>query len=506
MKAATAAIRWRITLTVTLLCIIAFVSACNGQHRSAASDPAPPAISFMVPLSQPQPPSAESIGRLEKLTGTSLKIDWISNDNYTEKMVNALETNTLKQVTYVNGADYGLVKNSIRSDMFWEIGPYLDDYPNLNRLKREALDETKVDGKIYGLFSERPPSRQGLIIRKDWLDKLGLKEPGTLDELYHMLVMFTRGDPDGNGKNDTIGLADRNDLIFGAFKTFSSYFGAPNNWGLVNGKLSPEFMSQEYIDTMNFMKKLYDEKLVNADFPVTSKQIQRYMLITGKAGAVVGAMDDAQRLQEQMRKTNPNAELTLVNRIRGPEGYGIWSIPDYSGVFLFSKKAIPSERDLRTILQFFDRTMDPDVGNFLKFGQEGKHYTVQDSKVVMNQTASESFNQDIRPLYSLMIANLSNPNLLKPSDKDQDRLMLLANKLAEDNESFLIRDPTVGLSSMTNDAQGATIAPIIANATYNYILGKIDLAGFQKEIAAWKQSGGDAITAEFNAAYADKNK
>ena len=47
---------------------------------------------------------------------------------------------------------------------------------------------------------------EGLLVRKDWLDKLGLAAPTTLDELYDVLYAFTYNDPDGNGKNDTYGL------------------------------------------------------------------------------------------------------------------------------------------------------------------------------------------------------------------------------------------------------------------------------------------------------------
>ncbi|WP_052487297.1 hypothetical protein [Gordoniibacillus kamchatkensis] len=116
---------------------------------------------------------------------------------------------------------------------------------------------------------------------------------------------------------------------------------------------------------------------------------------------------------------------------------------------------------------------------------------------------SDSRNKDVLPLYSLLIANLSNPNLLKLSDKEQDRIVTLADKLIADNETMLIRDPTVGLSSLTFDAKGAALAPIITNATYNYMLGRVDLAGFQKEVAAWRDAGGNEITSEFKMAYAN---
>ena len=63
------------------------------------------------------------------------------------------------------------------------------------------------DGHQYGLPEPPPlPKREGLVIRKDWLDKLGLEVPTTPEELLAVAKAFTEQDPDGNGKNDTYGL------------------------------------------------------------------------------------------------------------------------------------------------------------------------------------------------------------------------------------------------------------------------------------------------------------
>ena len=38
----------------------------------------------------------------------------------------------------------------------------------------------------------------------------------------------------------------------------------------------------------------------------------------------------------------------------------------------------------------------------------------------------------------------------------------------------------------------------MTDATYQYILGKIDKEGFEKEINKWKEGGGEDIIKEFN--------
>lgn len=490
--------RWLLFLLVIL-----FIVACtNGESSEYIHNQENdiPNISIMVPLHFPHPPTQEIIQELEKLTDTKLDIGWVPEGIYTDKMNTALTTNSLKKVTFVKYTDYSLVKNAIRSEAFWEIGPYLKDFPNLKNLNLSYLEQAAVDGKIYGLYTERPSSRQGVIIRQDWLDHLHLNKPGTLDELYNVMRQFTYNDPDQNGKNDTIGLVDRNDLVYGVFKTLSSYFGTPNNWKYEDKQFIPEFETAEYMNTMDFMKKLYHEKIINQDFALTSKEVQRDRFIRGEAGIFIGSMTDVQRLSNEAKAVNPKATLTLVNRIKGPSGYKIWSIPNYNGLYVFSKKAIKSEADLKTTLGFFDRTMDKDVANLMMYGVEGRHYSLQDNKVVLPEETSQLRVNEVNPLNMMIVASSSNRNILEVVEKES--MTALADQLSKDNELFLVDDPTAHLSSQTYDEKSMELSTIITDATYNYILGNLTAVGFEQEVERWKRNGGSRISEEYNTAKA----
>ncbi|MEW9702516.1 extracellular solute-binding protein [Paenibacillus sp. SI8] len=495
----------KICSLIVLLLMVASFCACEKKNASPndAENGSRPVISIMAPLHFPHPPIPELIQEIENRTQTKLDLNWVPEGIYTDKMNTALTTNSLKKATYVKYTDYMLMKNSIRSGAFWDIGPYLEQFPNLKKLNKEILNQAAVDGNIYGLYTERPSSRQGIIIREDWLNNLKLAKPQTIDELYKVLKAFTFNDPDGNGKNDTIGLTDRNDLVFGAFKTLSSYFGTPNDWGIAAGKLIPEFETPAYIDTMNFMKKLYDEKLINSDFVLTSKEVQRDKLIRGIAGVYIGSMQDVQRLSGEAQLLNPQAKFTLVNHIEGPGGFKIWSIPNYSALYLFSKKAIRTEEELKQMLHFFDRTMDKDVANLMKYGLEGRHYTTSGDKVQLSEGTSQIRVNEVNALYALMVADLSNPNVMDVAESES--LSRLADKLSADNEKHVVKDPTINLESKTYDERGVELYKIISDATYNYILGKLDTTAFQQEIDRWKRNGGNQIIQEYNEAYGKKS-
>jgi putative aldouronate transport system substrate-binding protein len=459
-------------------------------------------LSIMLPLHQSKGPPEPLIQEIENKTGYTLSIQWIPDDIYSNKMLNVLENKNSGQAMFVKPTDITAVKSAIRSDLFWNIGPYLEYYPNLKLLNTGSINSYKIDGKIYGLSNERPESRQGVIIRRDWLERLGLQEPRTIDDLYKVMKAFAENDPDGNGKPDTLGLADRGDLYYGAFKTLSSYFGTPNGWLLSGGKLTPEFETPEYLATMDFMKKLYNENIINKDFPVTSKSVQRFMFITGKAGVYIGSLADAPRLLEETRQVNPAANFTVINRVEGPKGYGVWSTSGSNGMFLFSKMTIKTEEELKEALAFFDRTMDKDVSNLLMYGIENVHYKLIDGMVSITDSAMYTLaNNEVTPLNTLMIANITNPNLYKRYPAGTDPFLQLVNEKIADNSSFLINNPAAYLSSDTYDARNVELNSIISNATYNYILGKLDREDYIKETEFWRERGGNQVIEELEQDY-----
>ncbi|CAM3381774.1 extracellular solute-binding protein [Marinicrinis lubricantis] len=480
-----------------LICIT-MLSAC-GKQKQGEDQILDHKLTIMAPLHAPYLPDKEIVAAIEEGTNTDLEIEWVLNEIYLEKLNTAIATDSLLDVTYVKQTDYMYTKGAIRSGLFWEIGPYLKDYPNLRHLNQEILMQTAVDSKVYGLYTERPSSRQGVIIRKDWLDALGLPLPGTIEELYEVLKQFTYGDPDGNGKDDTFGLTDRSDLIFGAFKTVGSYFGTPNNWTYDGEQFIPEFATEAYMETMRFMRKLYEEQLINSDFAVASKQLQRSRLINGEAGVYIGSMSDAERLADEAKKINPDAEFTLINRIKGPSGYHVWSIPNHSGLYLFSKESLETEDELRQALAFFDRTMDADISNLMRYGFEGRHHVVKDGKIYMTDEMSELRTVEVNTLYTLMIADRSNPNIMPMGNREP--LLALAEKLYVDNELFIVGDPMMYLDSPTEEERGPELHKMITDATYQFMIGSIDEEGFREEVERWRKAGGEQIIQEYNEAY-----
>jgi len=460
-----------------------------------------PTISIMTPLHSAETPDPKLEKVLEEKLNVELEIQWIPATTFGDRMNSAFATGNLTDVVYLS-LD-GVNKEAIRDGQFWEVGPYLERFENLSKLKDEVLNNMKIDGKIYSLYQGRPLSRQGIIYRKDWADRLGLSTPSTIDELYEMMKQFTENDPDGNGKDDTIGLADRGDLTYGAFKTIASWYGAPNEWGLQDGELRPWFMFPEYVQAMDFMKKLRENGYINLDFPVTSKVDQQNMMKNGTAGVYIGCMCDVQSLYADAVQLNPDVVFDVQNQINGPSGeFTVWAIAGYNHPYLFPKSAVKTEEELLDILAFFDKMMTPEIANLVFWGIEGEHYNVVDGKAVPIEDSAK-LAREVTPYNTIEVGEPeTNGRLLGNYPYEA---MAKAVELFVDNDKYVVANPTVTLDSESYTLNKDRLAQIITDATYKYMLGEIDLDGFNMAVERWMSEGGADVIREFNESYQQAN-
>lgn len=142
----------------------------EGKEAVASSNTDKPAqagttkINIMTVLNTPEIPSDKLEKILEEKTNTDLTFTFVPDGSYGEKLQASLATGSLPQMLYVgNNNSFTSIRASINGNLFWEIGPYLKDYPNLSKLNPDILNNIKINGKIYSLYQETPLTRQGII-------------------------------------------------------------------------------------------------------------------------------------------------------------------------------------------------------------------------------------------------------------------------------------------------------------------------------------------------------
>ncbi len=93
--------------------------------------------------------------------------------------------------------------------LLWDMTEAYENAEFQSRLQLKSVNEAmKIDGKLYG-FAYATGNGCVTWVKQDWLDAVGLKAEDITDweSYYDMLTKFTTEDPDGNGKNDTYGVA-----------------------------------------------------------------------------------------------------------------------------------------------------------------------------------------------------------------------------------------------------------------------------------------------------------
>jgi multiple sugar transport system substrate-binding protein len=128
-----------------------------------------------------------------------------------------------------------------------------------------------------------------LLVRKDWLDKMGLQPPKTWDDLATVAKAFTTGDPDGDGKADTYGLAVPGGTARGYASWFWSSFlysaGGDFLTSTGGGKFAAAVNTPQAVASAKFLEdqictaKVVQPSVLNDDTTATNKAFQ-----TGVAG------------------------------------------------------------------------------------------------------------------------------------------------------------------------------------------------------------------------------
>jgi len=256
------------------LLVTASVAACssNDLPEAASDNRSGSSLPLTIALAQVGeiPAKGNVIEQLiGKYTNTKLDFQWIPSAAYKDKINIIIASNEMPKLLR---AEYTpSILAAMESDLFWELGPFLNEYKNLSAQSAQYYENISVKGKIYGIPNFRDIGRAAFIYRKDWMDNLGLRQPQSVDDWYQALKALALNDPDHNGKDDTYGLLLHKKYNEGqAFlmTRLAVSLGAPNKWAFEGGSFVPDFMSKEYGDVLKLLRRLYSEKLINQNFAV----------------------------------------------------------------------------------------------------------------------------------------------------------------------------------------------------------------------------------------------
>jgi putative aldouronate transport system substrate-binding protein len=495
-------------MSAALLALFGFTVACSHQEQAAPqSGNAPTSIKIMTQSWANEPPTTDNVitKEVEKRTNTKLNILWSSPNKYDDKVSAMLASGDIPELTLVENPFTSQIRQLVTDGAFWDLTDFIKDYPNLNAIPKDIWNNTKMqDGRNYGIPRPRSLGGGGRMpaIRMDWLDKLNLKYPETIDDIYTVMKAFTEKDPDGNGIKDTYGYIGAWNTGLGSAESsswiFNSFTGSVGDWKTENGKLISTYLMPEMRDALVWYHKIYSEGLIPKDFvnmPHFPDVME--MVSKGKAGIFADGLTGTFRVQSELNKISANAEMRPMTYVAGPHGKLSMLTIGYKGIYLIPKTV--SQEKLKKILEFMEFGVSEEGHVLSSYGFKDVHYKEKDGfKVVTDQALKDNVSQQAwGQIYGMYDKYQYGYYLGMPSQ------VFERNKKIIDTVSDMgTSDPASGLYSETSQLVGSEISKRINDLMLKIVLGKEPIEAWDTYIAKLKEDKQfQKIVEEINSSY-----
>lgn len=289
------------------------------------------------------------------------------------------------------------------------------------------------------------------------------------------------------------------DYLEGPLNNLAIWMGAPNEYGLdENGELTPAFMTDEYMEALKFMKKCYDEKLINADMATYSSDKWNEQFLSGQAGVIIDVADRARRLAQNMQGLNPDAVVDVFGYVTKDANTEPRTLPTtgYDGYYVFPKAAVATEEDLDFVLGVMDKANEQEALNLMNFGIEGRNYELDADGFVVKKE-DEGLKKEYADLNQFSTGIIPTKLKTKYTAPVAEKIDLVY----EDNEQYAVANPAEPYVSATYSKKGPQLDAIMAEAKTKFIVGQITEDEYKAEIERWKTMGGADVIKEINEAY-----
>jgi len=473
----------------------------------------------------------------EEELGIKLVNEWsVPQTQWQQKMNVTIASGDIPDILTVNANE---LKRLVDADMVEDLTDVFEKYAS-DKTKKvitndggNGMKASTFESKLLALpgVSFTGTGAQMLWIRQDWLKKLNLAEPKTMEDVYKIAEAFANQDPDGNGQKDTIGLGGINKDLNSLMGFFESFHAYPGRWvkedsGLVYGDVQPGLKP-----ALQKLQEMFKAGLIDPEFAVKD-QAKAYELIASNKtgmfysgeGAVWWPLTDHYKKEKSdwkpyplisfddqpastsgsvpvsnyyvVRKgfEHPEALVKLLNfaveKQYGPEGRldAYW----YGG----TNKEINVSAYAAVIIS------DPlELINIHRGVQE----SVDAGKYVENPIADVKHHYDLYQLWlSGKFADSNEEGQAWSSYKwaGPGGGMNVVSDYVKDNR-YLV-DEYSGPSTPTMTAKKSTLDKMKQEVFTKIIMGQSDIGEFDKFVADWKKFGGDAITTEVNDWYKAK--
>jgi ABC-type glycerol-3-phosphate transport system substrate-binding protein len=247
------------------------------------------------------------------------------------------------------------------------------DYDALTAyVPEEMWPRVSVDGSIYGIPSLNTAGKWNITYREDWLEKLGLPVPQTIEEFTEAMRAFSEDDPDGNGISDTYGYGNNNLNMF-----YGMFGGAPGFYHLqADGTVEIGSINKGYKQALQYYKDLFDKHYVDPE-ALTQKSEQFWQrFVQNKIGSWVGWWSEyhAPYQSYEFGVVQPDAKLLTTFPVKGPDGKtGMVASDPLGNVVAISYKS----KNIEKLLNYINWNTTDMGYRVSRYGVEGIYFSME---------------------------------------------------------------------------------------------------------------------------------
>lgn len=379
--------------------------------------------------------------------------------------------------------------------------------PNVwNSIPEEAWDVVRSaspDGKIYYvpkvfLVPERAP-----MIRKDWLDKVGLGLPETVEDYKDVLRAFRDQDPNGNGVKDELPTSGREfgkwmDHLFGMYG-IAMWEGNPE-WDEYDGEIQYAGVTANMKAAIGFIRELYEEKLLDNETFLNKGDVWQAKINNNLVGSWYHLPANVRDRYNAMLKGAPDAYIVAmpIPKAEGFQGFVTQKSMGEPEWIIPSSAESKAEASLK-LLDFF---YDPANSEFVRFGIEGLQHEVVDGQKVLLPS------EDNRPL-ALGMRNLT-------TKEDMD---IRIKETIPENMQQMVFDmyvvSTADARRIAGDGLPNTVYEgfpdiqshkLFQEYLTKIVIGEWPIEKFDEFVDRWMKAGGETVTQRVQEWYAKVKK
>lgn len=404
---------------------------------------------------------------------------------------------------------------------FMPLNELIDKYaPNIkreietNEAFRKAV--TSEDGNIYYVVQAQKLSEnsditsttnQGYFIRKDWLDKLGMEIPTTMEEYTDVLRAFRDNDLNGNGKKDEIPFFANTAEEF--LRIPVNYYGGRINWYVDDdGKVGLGQYDPIYKEGIKLAAQWYKEGLVDTEIFTRGSKARDILLGNNQGGALRGAFDSTAAYNDKLKETIDGFNLVpmlppknINGKIFEETSTSIGVAGNFGGFAISYQNKHPEET-----MKYLDFWFGETGSRLAEFGVEGEQYDMVDGLPVLKESVVNGGDPAVSQLRAVGAQQLIPYYDTREARRQwTNEIALEGTKQYEESGCIADSFPTLTFTvdeSETIDAMLGSIVTYMSEMQQKWVLGESDIeAEFDNYRDKLKAMGIEECIAAYQSAY-----